>query len=426
MGESLVSFFQSIVESWWSWSAALFVQTTLLIAGLALLEQLGLDRLRPPVRLTLWSLVALKFLISPEWSSELSVRNLVDEADPMVPDLVSGSGLESSLEFATESAPLPGATAGLFCLWLVGGALLMIRSWRRARTEFRNWRASGIDAGATHLDELVRNSALELRLPRRPEVRLSAEATTAFVVAGGRRRRLVVLPERLLAAPLPRVRHILLHELTHLRRRDLLRQQLFSLLRVCYWYHPLLPVVGKKLERLRELCCDLDVARRIGSEVESYRRTLLVEASHSAGLRLSHAAPLLTSRGALLERLEQLRLRSAPSLRTTRALQVLVALFAIGSLLPLGAEAAVPSRARPIFESTRIPRPSVAVRSRPEEHRRLEAQVEAARDQIEKLNRGDAGGCLRMRYAAALIVSYEQDRASGSKSSQNSKEMEHE
>jgi len=69
--------------------------------------------------------------------------------------------------------------------------------------------------------------------------------------------------------------YMLLHELAHIKRGDLAAHSLCMLLRLVYWYNPLLWIVGRQLRHLRELCCDATVASLLRDKTVEYRQTLL-------------------------------------------------------------------------------------------------------------------------------------------------------
>jgi len=69
--------------------------------------------------------------------------------------------------------------------------------------------------------------------------------------------------------------HMLLHELAHIKRGDLVMHSLHLLLQVVYWYNPLLWLVRRHLHDLRELSCDGTVAELLREQTPAYRQTLL-------------------------------------------------------------------------------------------------------------------------------------------------------
>jgi len=69
--------------------------------------------------------------------------------------------------------------------------------------------------------------------------------------------------------------YMLLHELAHIKRGDLIAHSVYMLLQVVYWYNPMLWLVRRKLRLLRELCCDATVASLLRDKTVEYRQTLL-------------------------------------------------------------------------------------------------------------------------------------------------------
>jgi len=69
--------------------------------------------------------------------------------------------------------------------------------------------------------------------------------------------------------------HMLLHELAHIKRGDLVMHSLYMLLQIAYWYQPLLWLVRRHLHHLRELSCDGTVAELLRERTLAYRQTLL-------------------------------------------------------------------------------------------------------------------------------------------------------
>ena len=85
----------------------------------------------------------------------------------------------------------------------------------------------------------------------------------------------VYLTENFAADP-QRLRHILAHELTHLRHGDLLWSAVRSILLCVYWFHPLVWVSAILSKRDCELACDEGALKRLGEDQRiPYGRTLL-------------------------------------------------------------------------------------------------------------------------------------------------------
>jgi len=122
------------------------------------------------------------------------------------------------------------------------------------------------------------------------------------------------------------LRHVLLHECAHVRRRDIALNWLMAVLQALHWFNPAVWLAFARLRAERELACDEIALEASGKdEGEAYGRTLLHLLSS-----WSHETPLPTP-GAigLLERHGDLRrrLRHIADFRPGRRLGIPTALF---------------------------------------------------------------------------------------------------
>lgn len=153
------------------------------------------------------------------------------------------------------------------------------------------------------------------RLPTRRAVRLMISGEVALPVACGYLRPAVVVPERLSHSLTDQeTRHLLLHELAHLVRRDdwgLLSERVIAAL--CWW-NPVVWWVSGRLDQAREQACDALVAAQ--SDRREYARTLvrLAELVTARSEGLANGA----LRGQLTRRVEALLARPKDSGRTGR------------------------------------------------------------------------------------------------------------
>ena len=87
----------------------------------------------------------------------------------------------------------------------------------------------------------------------------------------------LLLPAGMVEALNPKeLRYVFLHELVHLRRRDIYVRWLMSLLQVLHWFNPLVWLAFYRMQSDRELACDaLVLAHARSDESEDYGRTLV-------------------------------------------------------------------------------------------------------------------------------------------------------
>lgn len=138
-----------------------------------------------------------------------------------------------------------------------------------------------------------------------------------------------------------RCRAILLHELAHLRRRDLASNAFSAAATALLWFHPLAWVLAARLRREQELACDDAVLSR-GVAAHAYAELLLHSASQMTarprfGCAMAAPAAALRTRMAHVldpRRPRQLARRSAAALSAV----FLVAILLVGTVRPAFAD----------------------------------------------------------------------------------------
>ena len=142
--------------------------------------------------------------------------------------------------------------AVLAVIWIAGAFAMSMRLISRIRTERREYRA------AAHLiDRSVTSSFMADGIP------VSFDSRHAGPAVSG-----IFSPHIVLPWGLDRVLNqrefydVLLHELSHARRRDNLIRLLYEVSKCALWFHPLIWVAGARMALYRELSCDESVIRR--------------------------------------------------------------------------------------------------------------------------------------------------------------------
>ncbi len=139
--------------------------------------------------------------------------------------------------------------------------------------------------------------------PRRTPALYRCKALSSPILIGLVRPRLI-LP--LKSSSRERLEHILRHELTHYRRRDLMYKHFALLVSALHWFNPFMPLIRQEIERSCELSCDERVLMSMDAEGrKSYGETLLscaADGALPAGLAVSSFS---VQKRHLKERLEQ-------------------------------------------------------------------------------------------------------------------------
>ena len=203
-------------------------------------------------------------------------------ADERPPHSGMAGGAESGSSIAAPGAPstLVAEAAGLTlwlvltAVWILGVAVsvsLFVVQCRRGR---RLCRAAAL-AESEELTALIRRCCEAIGLPHAPRVRASAMIASPMVT--GVWRPTLLLPAGFVEqATAEQLRLVFLHELMHVRRRDLWWDWLVYGLLAVHWFNPVLWWAAYRVAGDRELACDAAVlARLTPSERHAYGHALL-------------------------------------------------------------------------------------------------------------------------------------------------------
>ena len=128
------------------------------------------------------------------------------------------------------------------------------------------------------MEIVVEQCAARLGLKRLPTVRVVKGEGSPMVC--GMRRATLVLPAALVdEVDRPALRQIVLHELAHLQRRDLLTVWVIHMMRTVYWFNPVAHWVAYRAGLERELACDRLAMLSSGASAAAYALTLIDAAS---------------------------------------------------------------------------------------------------------------------------------------------------
>jgi beta-lactamase regulating signal transducer with metallopeptidase domain len=289
-------------ERWLAAMGAFIWQSTLLVA-LAILVAWLLRHSSPTVRYWLWQIVAIKLLVMPFWTFYVPLPAWA-ESKPLersataraAPGLVDNSD-RLALVDSTGLAEGPGGGAALHTrslgelfaavtwqAWLLASWFVVVL-WQLVRILSQRMRLARLLQQGTsangEISRLVAELAGQLGLRRVPTVVSMAVDCPLFVCGLWRPR--LVLPSRLMASldQMAR-RQVLLHELAHVKRHDLLWGWPVEIARIVYFFHPLVYWVAYQLRLERELCCDQLAMARSGHPPADYAQTLVQVVSHAS------------------------------------------------------------------------------------------------------------------------------------------------
>ena len=291
-------------------------QSSLLIAVVLALDFLLARKIRAAIRYALWLAVLVKLLLPPTLALPTGAVWWLFHEQPAVkaPAIKNYTVTYDTTPLAdyvppTVALPPPpspqlnGAGWTLLATGVISVGLLL---W----LVLRWWQVTRMVRGATTSENLAdlmeavrRQAGLRSRIRvKLVEGRMSPAVCGLFCP--------VILLPRTLAEKLSptQLRAVLLHEVFHLRRKDVWVNCAQALLQIIYWWHPLLWVANARIRRVREEAVDDAVMLALCDEADSYAPTLLEVA------KLAFRRPLMSlglvgimeSRSALRQRIERL------------------------------------------------------------------------------------------------------------------------
>lgn len=240
----------------------------------------------------------------------------------------------------TNAAPVPVAPSRLSgweiaALGWAAGAMILAAFWLSAHALLLSRFKRGAQATSEEIVAQVQECAEVVGLRRLPRI-LQAAAIESPAVTGFGRATLLLpadVEDRFTATEL---RFVLLHELAHLRRGDVLLNWLVTALLALHWFNPVLWFAAARLRMDRENACDATVLGLCaGDERSAYGHTLLKLHTVLAGCHRNPAfVGILERAGSLRQRIQHIATyRSGGA-----AWGIGAALLAMGWLLCTGVE----------------------------------------------------------------------------------------
>lgn len=344
-----------------SMATTLLWQATLLFVLAFAVDALAGRWLWPSVRRALWGLFLIRLLV------------------PVVPIPVALGPrplYDSAVEPAVGGAVIPDWAVWVGLTWLLlGAARAGAQAFSRHRLvevtrRSRQPADPGVEAAAGW-------AAAQLGLTRAPRVVLIPGGSSPALFGDT-----VLLPKETRAnLSETELRHALLHEFAHWRRRDGLWLRLAEFVQNLYWFFPPVHWARRRIDGLTELCCDATVAEVLGSEAGGYRRSLLDCAWRFGGAALSSPA-LAALDGGIVSRLRHLEAGSWRGMNRHRWIVPMLLIFGAIWLLPAGPTAEA-------WNARRV---------------RL-SSIHQARENLKAAAAGTHVPCLTLRYSAVLLSS---------------------
>jgi len=221
-----------------------------------------LRRSRPAIHAFLWTLVLIKFFVPPifpgemalsGWISNTATRIVATQNANIQPPNVSIAERQSDIDGLNRAPGSPSLMQSLVFCYLALVIILTartIRTFTRAKRVLRTLRP----APSKVIGE-VTDLARRLGLKHVPDVRIIYAYTTPYVF--GLMRPVLVLPQCLLEMrQVSERRSLILHELAHIRRKDVAIRYLQMVASICFFFYPPILWISRRVEHFSEMACD--------------------------------------------------------------------------------------------------------------------------------------------------------------------------
>jgi beta-lactamase regulating signal transducer with metallopeptidase domain len=369
--------------AWYSWMFSMFWQVSLLVIIIGGIDLLLRNWLWPQVRYALWIMVLVKLVIPPSWSSDIGIisklrpAGIEKRSENMVAEERGVNNENISLQHLSEKSndeksinarkDLPYANSEDFIKhesrlswksylmggWILGilifGAALLHRISKLKRWHIEQEKKKNIPPWFH--DALVKVGD-RLAIQRLPAIVFSNETLTPAVY--GIFRPVLLLPENYIEK-LNEVEaeHVLMHELAHIKRGDLIVHGLCLILQIIYWFNPFLIWMRKQMKYVREICCDITIADLLREKTQKYKDTLVKTARELLTETMEPGMGLLglfEEPYQLIARIKWLNRESWKSKRLANLSAAAISLVLTAFVLPMGEIAREPAITRDMIK----------------------------------------------------------------------------
>ncbi len=268
-----------------------------ILAALALLAERMYRNAPPGFRYWLWMLVIVRLVVPLHISLTRTVYDPILDSIPLDATPLSGvvSPMADILTHARDQADLAGI---LGMAWLAGFLFILVYATVKAAGTHRLMAAGTMPVTRADLCELLERHAAGLGIQRKVGMIAGRGDAYATPVVIGILRPRIVLPRAIADTWETReIEPLIVHELIHIRRGDLLVNWFQILIHAAFFFHPVVWLANNRIRSAREeICDDLSVARlggereryslsmiRVGEEFLTHRSTILAGAGFSEG-----------------------------------------------------------------------------------------------------------------------------------------------
>jgi beta-lactamase regulating signal transducer with metallopeptidase domain len=243
-------------------------------------------------------------------------------------------------------SPLTAATSSfewkrlLTLLWAIGFGLGLAR-FLIAQIRHRSLLKSCEPLEHQTIEETVAEIRTLLRI-RQPIRLLTSDQIGSAAVTGTFSPKLIVSSSFIRHLSHQQRRHVLMHELVHIKRFDPLVNRITLILQAIHWFNPLVRWALKKFQQDRELICDAMAIKTLGeSQRSAYGETLIeILTSFRNQRSFPNLVPIISNKHEIKRRIMMISMnQSTPSKRPILLIAGLAAVLAVTFTRPASVEA---------------------------------------------------------------------------------------
>ncbi|MHC4604504.1 MAG: M56 family metallopeptidase [Planctomycetota bacterium] len=367
----------NIGQGFWNYAVDIFIQSSVLIILLLIIDFVLRKRGRAIFRYCLWMLVFIKLIMPASFtlptgigywmgdyfSSEFSLAKWIPQTEEIVPttlDTHQGSiplepvvtnetavtdihqGLIPLEPVMTNETAVTGIELETICWqgfvflgWLVGMLVLLALLVQRI-CFVTGLIAQGRPANKRSLD-MLDECCCQMGIRQNIELRLSDNTFSPAVC--GLFKPMILMPAKILEKlSREKLKTVFIHELAHIKRADIWVSLVQTMLQIVYFYNPLVWLANGMIRRVREQAVDEMVLVTLKPETKNYSNTL-IDIAEMAFRRPNFSLRLIgvvESKKALERRIKHILNRPVPKSSKLGSLG-LIATIVIGIiLLPMG------------------------------------------------------------------------------------------
>jgi beta-lactamase regulating signal transducer with metallopeptidase domain len=367
----------NIGQGFWNYAVDIFIQSSVLIILLLIIDLLLRKRVRAIFRYCLWMLVFIKLIMPASFTlptgigywmgdyfpSEVSMAKWMPHTEEIVPTTLNihqdSIPLEpvvtdetAVIDIHKASIPLEPvvtnetAVTGIepkpicwqgwvFLGWLVGMLVLLALLVQRI-CSVTGLIAQGRPANKRLLD-MLHECCCQIGIRQNIELRLSDNTLSPAVC--GLFKPMILMPAKVLERlSREKLKAVLIHELAHIKRADVWVNLVQTMLQIVYFYNPLVWLANGMIRSVREQAVDEMVLVTLKPETANYSNTL-IDVAEMAFWRPNFSLRLIgvvESKKALERRIKHMLNRPVPKSSKLGSLG-LIAIIVIGIiLLPMG------------------------------------------------------------------------------------------